>query len=739
VREYIYRQKWRNLRPIQERAIGAILDGPEHILIAAPTASGKTEAVFLPLISVLLGEGAAGMVLYVSPLKALINDQFERLSGLLDRAEIPVWRWHGDAPQAGKRRFLERAAAPGGSGILQITPESLEALLLGRPEKTAALFQGLAFVVIDEVHALMGSDRGGQLLCLLARIEEAADCRPRRIGLSATLGDYRAAAAWLTGGTGDNSADSAGPDDASPAGPCRLIRDGGAKKRIRVALDYFSGSAENPEAPYYDALYKQCRGGGFRRGKCIIFTNSRLEAEETAAALRDLARRRGEEDVFYVHHGSVSGALRAEAEREMKEREGPVVTAATATLELGIDIGRLDRIIQIGPPPSAAAFAQRLGRAGRRGKAAEIYCTGLESPRDGEDVSGRIPWGLLKTIAVVQLYLEEGWIEPPPPLPYPASLLCHETLAILGALGELRAGDLARRVLSLPVFGGIPRDDYRELLQNLMAGDYIRETGEGTLITGGEGERLLGHHSFYAVFPGERVFRVLWGGRELGTVHFLPPRGTSLTLGGRYWRVDGFDVPRREISVSPGEGGGERVWRGGGTETHRRIAERARRVLTEGLRYPYLSERAWVLLEGARREAESAGIGHRTFVPAETPEGGGDFFIFPWLGSRGTRTLLVLLRGEENRERLGIRGVYRKNDFALRVSSRIPLGEFEKEMGNLIRALPPPGEAARAALADLLDPDKLPYINKYDYLLPPRLLVKQYAANMLAPEELSGV
>jgi ATP-dependent Lhr-like helicase len=737
VREYIHEQKWRELRDIQEEAAGAILDGEGHILIAAGTASGKTEAAFFPVISAILAgtEKTAGAeALYVSPLKALINDQAERLGELCRRGGIPLWRWHGDAPGAGKRRFTEKP-----SGILQITPESLEALLLRYPGKTAALFQSLRFVIIDEVHAFMGSLRGAQLLCLLARIEEDAGCRPRRIGLSATLGDYREAMAWLTGGSGpggSGDSDPGGPGNGVCNGVCRLIRERKAKRRFRLALDYFSPEGvrgEDPEAAYYQALYAQCRP--VRSGKCVIFTNSRLEAEETVAALRDLARRRREADVFYVHHGSVSGSLRAEAERDLKEREGPVVTAATATLELGIDIGRLDRIVQIGAPPSAAAFVQRLGRSGRRGKAAEMYFTSLEPPREREDILDAIPWTLLKTVAVIQLYLEEGWIETGAAPPYPAGLLCHETLAILASRGETEGGDLARRVLSLPVCGSFPREDYRELLAGLIRGGYIEKTREGGLIIGLEGERLTAHHSFYALFPGEREFRVLHGGRELGTVNFLPPRGTGLALGGRYWRVENFDVPRREIFVAPGQTGGEKVWRGAGAETHPRIAGRMRRALTGDSPYPYLSERARTRLERARRDAETLGIAAGPFLADPAGQDRGNFFILPWLGSRGMRTLLAVLQNEDHREDLGIRGLYRKNDFALSLSSRLSLPDFKEKLKALLADLCPPSPAE--ALEALLDPAQLPYVNKYDHLLPPRLLVKQYSANMLDPGELN--
>ncbi|MDR1949223.1 MAG: DEAD/DEAH box helicase [Spirochaetaceae bacterium] len=735
VREYIHEKGWTRLRPIQEEAIAPILDGGEHILIASGTASGKTEAAFFPILSLLSQRPAAPAelreaagpppvpqngdslaVLYIGPLKALINDQFERLGELLARGGIPVWRWHGDVPADHKRKLLENP-----SGVLQITPESLEALLVRQPRRIGPLFRNLSFVIIDEVHAFMGSDRGAQLLCQINRIEEAAGCRPRRIGLSATLGDYEAARNWLCPG----SAGGGPAGDGLAGGGCVLIREGESRKRVRIALDYFCP----PESvrDYYEELYGQCRNQRSPRGKCIIFTNSRLEAEETIAALRGLAESRGEEDIFHVHHGSIAGTLREEAERDLREKDGPVVTAATATLELGIDIGKLDRIIQIGPPLSVASFVQRLGRSGRRSGAAEIYFTALAPTGDPEtDDMDRIPWPLLRTIATVELYLEEKWMESPRERPLPYSLLCHETLSFLVSLGEQRPEDLARRVLSLPVFSMISREDYRELLRGLIRNDYIQKTDEGTLIIGLAGEPLVNHYSFYAVFPEETEYRVSHGGRELGTIHFLPPPGSTLALAGRYWEVRYFDIPGKRIFVVPAEKGGKKVWRGSGAEIHPKITRGMRRVLGGDRDYPYLSPRARAALAGARRLSRLRGLAENPFIPLPGDEKA--FYLLPWLGSRGMRTLLLLLREEETRERLGISLLNRKNDFVLEIRSGLPPVDFRGELEGLIGCL----EDNPASLTRLLpEPEKLPYIDKYDYLLPPALLAKQYAAHML--------
>jgi ATP-dependent Lhr-like helicase len=699
VREYIYEKRWVTLTAIQEAAVELILQGDGQVLIASGTASGKTEAAFFPILSLLAQKPAASVgVLYIGPLKALINDQFVRLGSLFSRGGIPVLPWHGDIPGEYKKKFLDNPA-----GILQITPESLEALLMKHPGKTPFLFRDLRFVIIDEVHAFMGSDRGAQILCHLGRIEHAAGVRPRRVGLSATLGDYGEALRWLALGTGKEAVLAQGEEP---------------KRQVRLRLDYFNRENPGTGDRYYRELYGQCRGK-----RCIIFTNSRLEAEETIARLRDLAGQYHEDGVFHVHHGSISAALREEAEWGLREKEGPVVIAATATLELGIDIGDLDRVIQIGPPVGVANLVQRLGRSGRRTGKAEIYfaCPETNEKKTVDDT--RIPWALLKTIAVIELYLKEKWIEETPVKPFPYSLLCHQILSFLGSRGESTPRDLAREILSLPPFAQIPGEDYRELLRRLLALDYLEKTEGGGLIIGLAGEKLVNHYSFYSVFPDEEIYRVTQDGKELGEIHFIPPEGTNLVLGGRYWQVRGYDLRRREIMVIPGEEGGERVWRGSRGETHSRIVERMRGLLTEGELYPYLSEDARLRLDAGRARARELNLGEDYFVPASL----GAFLFIPWLGSRAMRTLAALLRHKDIRKQLCLTSCSRENEYSFRLTSALSIPELKSRLKSIFSQGLPPEYAAAG---------DIPLTDKYDYLLPPELRRKQYAANMLNMEEL---
>jgi ATP-dependent Lhr-like helicase len=363
IQEYIYTHGWTELRPVQIEACRLIFETDAHLLLAAGTASGKTEAAFLPILTLLHEQPTNTIgVLYIGPIKALINDQFERLNDLLKETDIPVWHWHGDVSQSRKQILLKDP-----KGILQITPESLESLLINKHSQLSRLFADLQFVIIDEVHAFMGTERGYQILCQLSRLSKFVKKAPRRIGLSATLGDYSSAAEWLQAGTDRQVIIS----DIPVAG-----------RKLHLAVEHFytpscppsqgelggsipprsQAGISNDINPYYKYLFNHTKSR-----KCLIFANNRAETETVIASLRQIAADEGLPDIYHVHHGSISAKLRQAAEEGMRNTTA-AVTAATVTLELGIDIGQLERVIQLEAPISVSSFLQRLGRSGRRGE-----------------------------------------------------------------------------------------------------------------------------------------------------------------------------------------------------------------------------------------------------------------------------------------------------------------------------------------------------------------------------------
>ena len=371
IQDYIYRSGWQMLRGVQNAAGEAIFGTEDHVLITASTASGKTEAAFFPILTLLDENPPASVgVLYIAPLKALINDQFARLTELCGEAGIAVTRWHGDAPQTQKRKLMRKP-----SGILQITPESLESLMINKHMEIPSLFGDLRFIVIDEVHSLLRGDRGMQTFCLIERLCRLAGCQPRRIGLSATIGSPQAAGRFLGAGSGRRTV---------------IPRFEGEKEIWRLSMEHFyntapqadEGKTDIPETPVLESptdsapkaadpgmayIFEHTRGK-----KCLVFTNSREECESVCQSLRQYCEANHEPDRFLIHHGNLSASYRESAEEEMKDDDSVMSVCATATLELGIDIGRLERAFQIDAPFTVSGFLQRMGRTGRRGNPSEM-------------------------------------------------------------------------------------------------------------------------------------------------------------------------------------------------------------------------------------------------------------------------------------------------------------------------------------------------------------------------------
>jgi len=600
IQEFIYRENWENLREVQVKAIEAILDTPNHILITSGTASGKTEAAFLPVLTDLYERPSATIgAMYIGPLKALINDQFYRLEKLLEDSHIPVQSWHGDIAQSKKEKFLRHA-----QGILQITPESLEAMLINRQTELSRLFGDLRFVIVDEVHAFIGSDRGRQVLCQLERLARYQARPARRIGLSATLGEPEKAMEWLAGGTKND---------------VTYIPDTKGRREVLLGLEHFitveddesneieRGRDEEVPIPFLpdtpesehisetsvteqpviidqtDDLFKHMYQMVRATKKTLIFANSRNETEEVIQGLRRQAGVENEdEDGYYVHHGSISASLREQAEEDMRNPEKQACVAATITLELGIDLGSLDQVFQLNATSTVSSFVQRLGRSGRRGGAAKMFFYSREdAPEDDASLGERIPWKLLQTIAIIQLYLEEKWIEPPDIPNLPLSLLYHQTMSAITAQTELTAADLADRVLRLSPFANITLDQYRTLLLHMLETEHLERVEGGGLIIGATGERIVNNYHFYATFQDETSYLVRDGTREIGSIQSLPIIGDRFRLAGRAWKVVNIDDDKRVIQVEAVKGKAEAYWSGGGAAIHTRILQRIRRVLEE--------------------------------------------------------------------------------------------------------------------------------------------------------------
>ena len=629
VQDYIYRIGWESLRAIQVAAGDAIFNTDKNVLLCASPASGKTEAAFFPIITLFSEDPPTSVgALYIGPLKALINDQFLRLNELCNDAHIPVWHWHGDVSQSHKAKLLKNP-----SGILQITPESLEALLLRKHAFIPKLFGDLRFIVIDEVHSLMRGDRGGQTLCLIERLSHLAGVNPRRIGLSATIGDPVGTGEFLAAGTGKGT--------VIPKIEAKGIK-------WRLSMEHFfttpgaeSGEHQNaPALPVLDiktdtAPENSDPGFGYifehtRGKKCLVFVNSREECEAVTTTLRGYCEARHEPDRFLIHHGNLSASFRETAEAVMKDDEQNMTTVTTATLELGIDIGRLDRAFQVNAPFTVSSFLQRMGRTGRRDLPPEMwFVMREEQPEARALLPETMPWELLQGIALVQLYIEERFVEPPKTDRLPFSLLYHQTMATLASSGELTPAALASKVLSLSYFHRITKEDYKILLRYLIETEQIERTEEGGLIVGLSGERQTNSFKFYAVFKENEEYTVRSESEELGTIVMPPPVGEKIAIAGHVWIVEEVDRKRHLVYCTKVRGKVPAYFGQCPGDINTRVLERMRDALGEDKSYPYLMKNAVARLGEARSAARLSGITHEPLINL-----GGDMWcVFPWLGT----------------------------------------------------------------------------------------------------------
>lgn len=722
VQDFIYRHRWEDLRPIQVAAGDVILHTDENLLLTASTASGKTEAAFFPILSQFSQDPPQSVgCLYIGPLKALINDQFLRLQELCDEGGIPVWHWHGDVSQSHKAKLMRHP-----SGILQITPESLEAMLLHKHMAIPKLFGDLRYIVIDEVHSLLRGDRGGQTLCLIERLGRLAGVNPRRIGLSATMGDPEKTGAFLSLGTGRKTLI---PQVKAPGVKWRLslehfyvkdtqAGDGRTDIEASPVLDAKTDAAPLQADPGLGYVFEHTRGK-----KCLVFVNSREECEGVTTTLRQYCELRHEPDRFLIHHGNLSASYRESAEELMKDEAHNLTVVTTATLELGIDIGRLERAFQIDAPWMVSSFLQRLGRTGRRNLPPEMWFVIREDePEIRAMLPATIPWKLLQAIALVQLYLEGRWVEPPRLDRLPYSLLYHQTMSILGSCGEMSPQALAERVLSLHYFHRITQDDYRTLLHHLLQQDHLQQTERGGLIVGLAGERILNSFKFYGVFQESEEYTVRNESQELGTVVAPPPPGEKIALAGHVWRVLEVDRKRHLIYCELVKGKVPAYFGECPGDIHTRVLERMRQVLREDRSYPYLMKNAVARLQQARYTARQSGAADDVLLFL----GGKMWCLLPWLGTYGflamERFLNLKCAG-----RLGLKNLDPFRPFFLQFT-------MDADAETFFRVLAEEGEKLTDPM-DLVYPGEVPVFNKYDEYVPPELVRKGFAYGVLNVEE----
>jgi ATP-dependent helicase Lhr and Lhr-like helicase len=629
VQKWIRNRGWSELRDIQARSTNIILGSNKDLIVAASTAGGKTEAAFLPLISQVLNdmpEASKGFdLVYIGPLKALINDQTKRLEDICTDIDLPIMPWHGDVSASIKSRAEKRP-----KGILLITPESLEALFIRKGASIPHLFGNVKAVVIDELHTFLDAERGVQLRSLLTRLELAISRPVRRIGLSATLGDINLARCYLR------------PD--APTDVETVIAEGGEAELLLQLRGYLSSGDDSDGDAATTSIAKHLFEN-LRGSDNLIFAGSRGRVEEFADRLRTLCEEENLPQEFYPHHASLSKDHREFVEARLKNDALPTSAVCTSTLELGIDIGDVKCVAQIGPPFTVAALRQRLGRSGRReGQPAILRQYAIEARPDASaHFADRLRLGLVRSIAMIELLLK-GWCEAPRPHALQLSTLVHQILSIIAERGGTSAKRLYVTLCERGPFSAVDPETFLAVLRQLGRSDIalIEQAEDGFLLLGRVGEKLVEHYSFYAVFNTPDEYRIIHDGRELGTLPVSQVLAPKLTIifSGRRWEIIDIDDRDKVILVKPARAGRPPTFGGDAGNIDDRVIEAMREIYEQNDTPRYLDPVASELLADARASFKNLGFANRRIVEL----GEKRTALALWSGSIKTTTLALALR-----------------------------------------------------------------------------------------------
>jgi ATP-dependent Lhr-like helicase len=605
IRQYIYDEDWDSLRGIQEASIKHVHDTENNLILAAPTASGKTEAAFLPAINSIKDWASGLKIVYISPLIALINDQFRRIYELCGYMDIPVTSWHGEASRAKKNKLLKKPR-----GILLITPESIEAMLSLRPGEAKGLFRGTEWIIVDEIHSFLENNRGIQLRSLIERIELYMEKEPRFIGMSATLNreDYKKVKNFFIS---DRVTDVLLDSSQNPLEATKSYYKSNMKRESREALEEI-----------YD--YSQ-------RESMLIFPNSRGEVERLAVGLSKLGRQRGSDTRYFAHHSSVSKDMRLNAEEFAKSSRGKLFTiCCTSTLELGMDIGSVDSIVQYNAPHSVASLAQRLGRSGRTTRKNILHFIATDE------------WSLLQGLAALSFY-EEGLVDRFDYIIKPYDVLAHQIISILLENTGMPVKNLKNINKNFRCWQDIEDDEYFELLEYLIKRNYI-EILENEAITGIETEKLLRGSDFFTHFETENNFSVYNSQRKIGEIPLSPgvQTGVNIFLAAQIWKITDIELKSKKIYVNRAVDGNPPIFLGSGANITNEIRNRMKVILENENYWIYYNENIREVLSKLSKE----NLRYEKFQWVEKND---KFGIRTFQGTKINRTLQLLLNMLDDR------------------------------------------------------------------------------------------
>lgn len=625
IKKYIRDRRWEALRPIQNAAIDHVINGGKHLILAAHTASGKTEAAFLPILTKVNFKTAGVKVLYISPLIALINDQFGRVEELCEYLDVPVTKWHGEAKKSLKEKLLKHP-----SGVVLITPESLEAMLDNAPFNARHLFSSLDFIVIDEIHAFTGTDRGVQLKSILSRLKLLNQQRFRIIGLSATLGEFTAVKKM----TGE-------PDNTL------VLRDK-SQKIMEVSFHYFPFEGSDLPNELINDLYETTKNS-----KVLIFPNSRGRAEEIAVRLKGLSGKMNGHQYYFSHHSSVDKDLREYIEHFAKENKRyPFAISCTSTLELGIDIGSVDEVVQIDSAHTVASLVQRTGRSGRKeGETSKLLFYATDK------------WNLIQSLACLELY-RQGFTEPFNPVDRPFDILAHQILAIVRQLSGCTLNDLKAQMRGNYAFDQISENQLVEIIRELLKTNQLELLGN-ELIVGVSGEKVINSRDFYSMFRVEPSFKVYYQAKAIGDIPIISllKEDDNILLAAKIWKIKEIDYNSKKIAVIPAMDGKKPRFNGSGGEVHQRVRQEMLNILYSATIFSELDTQALKALQEIRKEFQPYLIQNLEIerpVVAKISE----IVFYTFQGTRVNQALQFMLEG------LGVDSIYveHSSSFHLKIS-----------------------------------------------------------------------
>ncbi len=680
--KWLNRQGWTKLHDIQENAIRPILEAQDDVIISAATASGKTEAAILPACSKILSQPKDGIrLIYISPLKALINDQYKRLGAIGDVINIPVTPWHGDIGNHKKERLFTHA-----SGILLITPESLESLLINHTTWCMSALKNVEYFVIDEFHAFIGDERGYQLLSQLHRLEAMLKHEIPRIALSATLSNINSVKSWLR-----------------PNG----------KRKITIIESSKSNSSLLLQIKGYNVYdredYQEVATDIFkllRSSTNLVFANSRSATEVIANLCKQLCENNHLPNEFFPHHGSLSKTLREELELRLKQEQLPTTAICTQTLELGIDLGDVSSVAQVDAPQSVASLRQRIGRSGRRDKSAiiRLFIREIKSQKQHVKLSSQLCDQTFLSVAMIELVLSR-WFEPPTAKQLTLSTLAQQALSVIAQYGSVQAINLWKLLCKTGPFNLVSQALFVKLLRCLGENDLITQLNDGSITLGLNGEYLVSNYSFYTTFKTPDEYSIIAGSIRVGTIPLNQPLtcGDIFLFAGKAWEVIFFNDDKKEIHVHESKKNAEPLTLDGSVGLiHDGIREKMFQMYNSRTEPPrYLNKTA----------KENFLIGRELFQKLRLYEnhyivGLDGLYLFPWKGDKILYTITQILRSYK---------VSAKKEGSFIQVRDLTTIAFKDIVKDILKQQPPREEELSSTVANL-------QYEKYDKYLSPELL-----------------